>query len=199
MCCFRNVKPLFLAPLFLLCALGFAQTPPEANPKPEEPPILGEDEFVFRANQRGDQWIKIDLAVDLPVKPDMTHLKPGGMGALGYQRFLNPYFAVGGDIGFAYNVTIGENIFTMLPLMVKGTVQPVFRKFEFPITAGVGVAFEKYLDKTYAGLALRGEAGVFWRIITDWSFGLHYGIYILPQEDYLGIIQDVGLSGRYHF
>jgi hypothetical protein len=192
-------RVLFLA-VFFSCAFVFAQESPGAEESPKEGGV-----FLFRTNQKGDQWIKIDLMVDIPLAPDVNHLKVGGMGALGYHRFLNPFLAIGGDIGFAYNVTVGSNIFTFIPLMFKVTCQPVHGKFEFPISLGAGVAFENYIDRTYFGVILKPEAAAYWRVLTEWSFGLRLGLYIMPQwysnsnYNYTGLLLDAGISGRYHF
>jgi hypothetical protein len=195
----------------LLCAFFasavFAQELPQDEQPPEEPrpPIENNDGFVYSSNQRGDQFIKINLMVDLPIKPDIEHLQVGGAGTISYMRFLNPWFLLGGDLSFGYNVTVGSNVFTFVPILFKGSYQFTYKKFEFPLTLGLGVAFENYLTRTYFGLAVKPEIGAYWRIVPEWSFGIHYGVYFLPQwysnpaNNYLGIIQDLGLSGRYHF
>jgi hypothetical protein len=112
---------------------------------------------------------------------------------------------LGGDLSFGYNVTIGSNVFTFVPILFKASYQPVFKKFEFPLSLGVGVSFENYLTRTYFGPVFKPEIGAYWRIVPEWSFGIHYGMYFMPQwysdskYTYLGIIQDLGISGRFHF
>ena len=190
-----------------LCVFAVAAVFAQENGEDEAPrsPIENNDDFVYRANQRGDQFIKINLMVDLPIKPDIEHLLVGGAGTISYMRFLNPWVALGGDLSFGYNGTIGNNVFTFVPILFKGSYQFTYKKFEFPLTLGLGVAFENYLTRTYFGLAIKPEVGAYWRIVPEWSFGIHYGMYFLPQwynnsaNNYLGIIQDLGLSGRYHF
>jgi hypothetical protein len=201
--------------LFCTCCL-FAQNTlkplqaeenPPAETIPETPVIPNENQsdFVYRANQKGDQYIKINLMVDLPIKPDMQHLIVGGAGTIGYTRFLNPFFSLGGDLSFGYNVTIGSNVFTFVPILFKATYQPAYRKFEFPVSLGVGFAFENYISRTYFGLIIKPEVAAYYRIVPEWSFGIHFGMFFMPQwysnkeYNYLGIISDLGISGRYHF
>jgi hypothetical protein len=181
--------------------------PPELTPNPGESniPLEIQNNYTSYANQRGDQFIKITLMVDLPLAPDMEHLLPGGTGIIGYTRFLDSSFALGGDVSFGYNVTLGSNIFTFVPILFKAMYQPAFRKFEFPISFGIGAAFENYLNRTYFGPVIKPEIAAYYRIVPEWSFGIHYGIYIMPQwfsdpsHNYTGVIQDLGISGRYHF
>jgi hypothetical protein len=169
------------------------------------PQIQANDEYVYRANQKGDQFIRISLMVDLPVKPPIDKLLVGGEGVLGYMYFLNSSLALGGYIGFAFNSTIGESMFTMVPIMFKFMYQPTFGKFEFPIMLGIGGVFENYLNRTYFGLGIKPEIAALYRINDSWSLGVNAGIFILPQTysdtkyDYVGIIPDVGLITRFHF
>jgi hypothetical protein len=206
-------KRFFCAVAFALCVpllfsqIAFGQAAPDTlqNRPVEEPPVSDAPDFVYRANQRGDQFLKINLMVDIPIRPDIKHLQVGGTGTLSYMRFLNSNLMLGGELGFGYNVTVGSNVFTFVPMLFKASYQFTFKKFEFPVSLGVGMAFENYLTRTYFGPAFKPEIGAYWRVVPEWSFGIHYGMYFLPQfysdtkYNYLGIIQDLGISGRYHF
>ncbi len=156
-------------------------------------------------NEVGDQYIKIGLMVTKPLNFDGTLLL-GGAGELGYHRFITPNLLWGIDVSFGYNPTIGENIFTYVPLTFGMTYQPTIKKIEIPLTASVGLAMENYLSKTYfPGLALKGGAGVFYRATPSWSFGVEGQFMFLPQwysnpdyNDY-GLFGSVELAARYHF
>ncbi|MDR3283776.1 MAG: hypothetical protein LBS97_01190 [Treponema sp.] len=169
------------------------------------PKIETDPEYVFRANQRGDQFLRISLLVDLPALPAMNKLFVGGEILGGYMRFLSSSIAIGGDISFGFNGTVGSNSLILVPMVFKFMYQPVAGKFEFPFILGVGGIFETYLDRTYFGPVFKPEAGVFFRITADWSIGLTGGCLIMPQwykdtsYNYTGIIPDVGLAARYHF
>ncbi|MDE6736967.1 MAG: hypothetical protein K2J50_05645, partial [Treponemataceae bacterium] len=133
--------------------------------------------IMMRLNQAGDQYINIALMVTFPLNfgGDFPlyrkgQLSIGGSGMLGYHRFLTSMIAVGADISFGYHPTLGSNIFTYVPLVVNATVQPTLYKFEFPITVGIGMAMENYINRTYfPGLVLKANAGVFFRATPSWS------------------------------
>jgi hypothetical protein len=197
----------FSAPVFSQEDDGQTQEDEQTQDEPgqdERPQIQADDDFVYKANQKGDQFMRISLMVDLPIKPSIDKLFVGGVGQIGYMYFLNSYLAVGADLGFGFNTTIGENMYTIVPLMAKFMFQPVYGKFEFPIMLSIGGVFENYLEKTYFGLGIKPEVAVFYRINASWSAGITGGFYFLPQTyndskyHYLGIIADVGLTARFH-
>ncbi len=214
--------------LALFCALfvisGFAFADEEVDVDinedidQEQPSTDDEEKDVtiktsFNLNEPGDQYIKIGLMVTFPLNfgGDFPlyregKLTTGGAGMLGYHRFLTSWWALGADVYFGYHPTIGENIFTYIPLVISTTFQPTFKSFEFPVTLGVGAAMENYLSRTYfPGLILRGSAGVFFRATPSWSFGLEGDYMYMPQwyedsqyNDY-GLFGSAILSVRYHF
>ena len=196
---------------FLLCSAAlFAQDGSDDDGEAGD-----RHDVSFNLNQRGDQYINIGLMVtmpmnfggDFPLYREGT-LNTGGMGMLGYLRFFTSWFAVGADICFGYNPTIGNNIFTYVPLMLNVTFQPWFKRLEFPITLGAGAAMESYLDRTYfPGFAVKCSAGAYYRATPSWSFGAAYDFMYLPQwyddedskyNDY-GIFSSFMLGARYHF
>ena len=174
-----------------------------------------DDRFAveYRMNEPGDQFINIGLMVTFPLnfggdfpRYREGQLSTGGAGTIGYHRFLTSWFAVGLDVSFGYNPTIGENMFTYVPFVFCFTVQPTIKKFEFPITMGIGAAVESYLNRTYfPGLTLKPEAGIFYRVTPSWSFGIKGNFMYLPQwyedsenNDH-GNFSSVVISARYHF
>ncbi len=180
-------------------------TDSDTGSSPEAAVSEDEEIFVYKMNQKGSQFIKIGLMVNIPFRPSVKQLFVGGSGTLGYMRFINSWLAVGGDASFAYMTTIGDNIFTYIPLMAKVMFQPTVYKFEFPLTLGIGGAFENYNNDTYFGLVIKPEVGAFYRHSPSWSFGIGAGLYIMPQwskeshTNYTGLIMDVSLTARYHF
>lgn len=188
-----------------------AENPPEQEVVPEdntdteasqEPSDFQED-FVYKMNQKGDQFINISLRLNVPLKPAPTQLYVGGAGTIGYTRFINSVFALGGDISFAYSTTVGKNVFTYVPILFKVMYQPTVHQFEFPLTLGLGFAFENYNTDTYFGFVAKPEVGAFYRFSPSWSFGLSTGITLMPQvakqDFYMGVIFDTALTVRYHF
>jgi len=160
----------------------------------------------YKTNDTGDQYIKIAIMGVQPQNFDQQ-LKTGGAAELGYHRFISSLFALGFDIQFGYNPTIGSNMFTFVPMTLTGTFQPYIGRFEFPFTFGVGAALESYLSRNYfPGLVLKGQAGAFFRATESWSFGIESEYMYMPQwyrdhpeyNDY-GLFLTVGLVARYHF
>lgn len=201
-----------------LCAVFFSAA---ALTFTQEAPAPGDDEndnditynIDYSMNQPGDQYINIALMVTFPMNFGGSfplyrqgQLNTGGAGMLGYHRFVTSWLAWGIDINFGYNPTIGSNIFTYVPIMFNLTFQPWYKKLEFPITLGVGAAMESYLSRTYfPGLALKGDAGIFYRATPSWSFGIVYDYMYLPQwyedsqyNDY-GLFSSIQFAARYHF
>ena len=190
--------------VFLFSTAVFSQEQDEDN-----------DRFAveYRMNEPGDQFINIGLMVTFPLNfgGDFPlyregQLSTGGAGTIGYHRFLTSWFAVGLDVSFGYNPTIGENMFTYVPFVFCFTVQPTIKKFEFPITMGIGASVESYLNRTYfPGLTLKPEAGIFYRVTPSWSFGIKGNFMYLPQwyedsenNDH-GNFSSVVIAARYHF
>lgn len=164
-------------------------------------------------NEVGDQFINIALAATFPLNfggkfplYKDANLAIGGSGTLGFHKFLTTWFAVGFDVSFGYHPTIQKNMFTYIPIMLCATVQPTWKKFEFPLTLGVGAAVETYISNTYfPGLVLKPQFGVYYRATPSWSFGMKGEFMYMPQfykdsqyNDY-GIFASALISARYHF
>ena len=183
----------------------FAQTEETVTEPNTEQITTEEEDFIYKMNQKGDHLIKISLMVNLPFKPTMSQLHVGGAGSLGYMRFINSNIALGGDVSFSYATTVGNNIFTFVPIIFKAMYQFTLQKFEFPILLGIGGSFENYNDFTYFGLIIKPEVGVYYRYSPAWSFGATTGLNIMPQwsqqseTNYTGFIMDFALTARYHF
>ncbi len=192
------MKHIFMIFVLLFFVFPYSLVAQEA----EEPEV--EKEIVYEMNQSGDQYIALKLNLDIPYRP-FKNLKLGGSGSLGYHHFLTNELTLGGNVSFAYTTTIGENVFYFVPIMFTTTYQFEIGKWEIPVLLEIGGAFQNYLDRMYFGLAIRPEVAGYYRFNPDWSFGIHTGLYVLPQwyknteYNYTGLIHDVGLSVRYHF
>ncbi len=160
-------------------------------------------DFVYKPNQQGDQFVRLNLALEMPFRP--TQLKYGGTGTLSYGIFLTESFNLSAKASFAYTTTLGSNIFYFIPITVCAQYQMLIRNFEIPLSFEIGGAIESYIDRLFFGLVLKPEAGLFYRVSPDWSIGIYGGLYVLPQwysdskYNYTGVISDIGLSVRYHF
>ncbi len=211
----KRIAALICACLFF-SSLTFAQSTPSTDsdidqekPESKKAPAVK----TFKLNEPGDQYIKLGLMMTMPLNFGGSFplyrdgkISTGGAGEIGYHRFITSWFAVGADVSFGYNPTIGENIFTYIPLIINFTVQPTIRRFEFPLTIGVGAAVENYLSKTYfPGFVFKPQLGAFYRVTPSWSFGLEGEYMYMPQwysdsskNDY-GCFASIAISARYHF
>jgi len=104
--------------------------------------------------------------------------------------------------------SLGGNIFNCVPILGTVTYTPHFKNFEFPVTLGVGMAWEMYNGKVYwPGLAVKPEFGVNYRITTGWSVGGEISYLWLPQFNKLWSGKDnfyaqfvtASISARYYF
>jgi len=177
------------------------------------------DGYISDLYSRGDQTFTISLGVMFPTvflnngkKIEHNFSPPvGGTGSLAYSYFLNSNFFLGGEIGVKFNGTVAKNTVYLVPIGVRAGWQFVVRRFEFPLTAAIGIAPQRYLSYGYFGMFAKAAVGAFFRYNPDWSFGLNVDWSWYPQwqpkEDgktvpeknvdanFLGLT----LSARYHF
>lgn len=171
----------------------------------EEENIVRDDDYAM--NGKGDQFLKIGIMGNFPLNFG-DQLYVGGAAQIGYYRFLNGWFGLGGELEAGYNPTLGSNVLTFLPITFGCLFQPSVWRFEFPIITSVGFAFETCANKKYfPGFAAKCDAGAFFRITEGWSVGLNGQFLYLPEwytdtenadSDY-GMFMQAGISARYHF
>lgn len=176
-----------------------SEVPAEA---PKEPEIQTDEDYVFKMNQPGDWFIKVSVNGGFPIQPNTMNF---GLDLnLGFYYFFADFFALGGNIAFAYNPTVGEKVFYCIPFMAEAVFQYTLGKFEIPLFVGFGGAIERHNSNFYFGMIIKPEIGFFYRINPDWSIGATCGASIMPQwyknpeYNYTGYILDTGISVRYH-
>ncbi len=175
---------------------------PAESKEPKEPEIETEEDYVFKMNQPGDWFIKVSVNGGFPIQPNT--MKFGLDLNLGFCYFFTDFFALGGDVAFAYNPTVGEKVFYCIPFMTQAVFQYTIGKFEIPLFLGFGGAIERHNSNFYFGMIIKPEIGLFYRINPDWSIGATAGASIMPQwyknpeYNYTGYILDAGVSVRYH-
>jgi hypothetical protein len=195
-----------ILPLALILCLCAASVFAEKSDSDTNNDIQKDPNPEYKTNDAGDQYIKIAI-MGVEGLNFGDKLETGGAAELGYHRFISSLFALGFDVQFGYNPTIGSNMFTYVPMTLTATFQPYIGKFEFPLTFGVGAALESYLSRNYfPGLVLKGEAGAFFRVAESWSFGIESEYMYMPQYYYkhpeyndYGLFITAGLVARYHF
>ena len=191
----------------LIAILILALTAVYAQDK-KSPEIEATDEYVFKINQAGDYFLKLNIAAGVPIFPNQ--LKFGMDLNFGAYYFFTSWFGLGGNISFNYNPTIGQKVFYYIPIMAEIFFQLEIWHFEVPIFFGIGGAFEHHSSNFYFGLVMKPEIGLFYRINPEWSVGASFATSIIPQwythtnsqgeHNYnsIGYILNPGISARYH-
>lgn len=113
----------------------------------------------------------------------VTGFEPvGGFGSLTYQMFLNPYVAIGGEIGYAFNYNVDETLLTNVPMQFKLTYIPLQGRFEIPISLGLGFSYMSVSDGgAYLPFFASFETGIDWYFTDNWGVGVKSGIWVIPE------------------
>jgi hypothetical protein len=175
-------------------------------------PAQPETSYDYEPIRKGDQLITGGLGITIPLfnmTPDglnkETNINTGGTGNIGYSRFITSNIALGGEITFAFNTTLGENLLFYLPLTFRATYALVFDRIHVPLSLGVGGAIQTYNDINYFGLIVKPEIGAFYQYSPEWSFGGTVDWNIMPEwyknsaDDRTANMLAVGFGFRYHF
>lgn len=159
----------------------------------------------YKTNDSGDQFLKMTAGAFFPLNFGNT-LETGINATIGYYRFINSWFAIGGEITPTSNVSIGKKMLVTLPITFGAIAQPVIGKFEFPVSIGAGVAITTWQNQTYfPALAVKASAGAFFRLTEAWSFGLNSCFTWIPQwyedpsKNTDGLFISADLAARFHF
>ena len=175
-----------------------------------------DDGYVYESNGKGDQFLKFDFAGIFPLGFKGTDSKTGAVtkqlqnGAsfdLGYYRFLNKWFALGGEVTFTSNWSIGEKLLVTIPITSGVLFQPFAGNFEFPIYLNLGIGYESWANtKYFPSLAAKGSTGVYYRITEAWSAGASASFLWIPQwfkdnpeYNYNAKFIIASIGGRFHF
>ncbi|HNQ96713.1 MAG TPA: hypothetical protein PKH81_01350 [Treponemataceae bacterium] len=177
-----------------------------------ESPKQPESRYEYEPIRSGDQYIRLGLGVNFPlfftgpggVETD-TKLDMGGAGFIGFSRFITSHLSLGGELGFAFNATLGENMLVYVPLTFKITYELVYDRLHFPLSLSPGLGLQSYKSRNYFGLLLRPEVACFFQYSPEWSFGVSSAWDILPQwydtssDNRVGHFVNVVVGLRYHF
>lgn len=194
--------------IFVLALAGLIPAMAQESDTPAKP----DSTFVYEPIRKGDQFIRMGLGLGVPlfnmssngVEPS-TNIQLGGTGIIGYSRFLNSKIALGGEIAFSFNPTLGDNLFFYLPITFKATYAFVYKRIHIPVSLAVGCAFQTYNTTNFFGPIIKPEIGAYYQFSPDWSYGATAAWNIIPQfykngdGNRTGNILDVALGVRYHF
>lgn len=170
---------------------------------------------------RGDRIFAITLGTLFPLFfSDSNYdklpnkLSPvGGTGSLSFFYFVTPHVFVGAEVQGSFSQTIGENFLFLVPINARAGYQFILKRFEFPLSFGVGGVTHNYRGRDLYGFFAKGEAAAFFRFNSDWSFGLNGAFWWCPEwgtqnpdtkvktpeSDAYGHFFELTVSARYHF
>lgn len=125
-----------------------------------------------------------------------TGLKMGGYGSISYQLFNSSKTAIGGEIGYNFNFSAEEKIFTAVPFFAKYSYFPLQGTFDLPLSVGLGAAYIKYDKGSLLTLYTNLEVGAIWFPGKNWGFGISTGLWLIPELNYEEILKkDNALAG----
>lgn len=110
--------------------------------------------------------------------------KVGGYGAISYQVFNSQNSAIGGEIGYDFNFSASNMLFTAVPFYAKYSLFPVQGQVDLPISFGLGGAYIKYNDASLMTLFGNVQVGLTWYPGDNWGFGLTTGLWLIPEFNY---------------
>jgi hypothetical protein len=173
---------------------------------------LGEKYSLYT---RGDKILSVNVGALFPLfwadnnykfVPGMkTQLGIGGVLAFSFSYFLTPSLFVGGSLKGSFSQTIGENSFFLVPMVARMGYQFIWKRFEFPVSFGLGGAAHSELSVSLYGMFMELEGAAYFRFNPDWSFGLSTALWWTPEwsntpeKDMYGHFIQLTASARYHF
>jgi len=125
-----------------------------------------------------------------------TGMDLGGYGSISYQVFNTQTTALGGELGYGFNFSVADELFTAVPFFAKYTYVPLQGEWELPISFGLGGAYIKYNDAALMTLYSNVQIGVTWFPGDNWGFGLNTGFWVIPEFNYIeDLQQDNAIAG----
>lgn len=199
-----------------LCALSPLLPAYSSEGVREVPPSQSPQVVVaYEPIRPGDQLLKIGIVAgyQLYIAGNGGGSGGGGEGKLlggggfhlGYEYFFTKNFSLGGQVSFECYYTTGSNYYFSVPITVNPTYTFAVGRWRIPLSLGVGLNIQSYLEKKAPGLIAEASAGLYYQYTPDWSIG---GIVAYTQlGDIASSLQNcraVGLATidfgvRYHF
>ncbi len=110
-----------------------------------------------------------------------TNLTMGGYGALDYELFVNPYLAMGGELGYQFNFAADGNILSCVPILYRLTYMPIQGTIETPISLGLGFNYMSYNGNSKFTLMGQLNVGARYYFTSSWGVGIQSGISWSPE------------------
>jgi hypothetical protein len=168
--------------------------------------------FMPSLYSMGDQTFSIALGIVVPAvftngNGDILarNMTIGGAGSLSYDYFLSSHISVGGELQGMFAPTLGNHMLYVIPISLRAGYQFVLGRFEIPLSLGLGIAPQKFLEFDHLSFFLKPRAAVFFRFNPDWSFGINTAWWWIPQvnakpeESVNGHFFEATIAARYHF
>jgi len=183
----------------------------------EEPPSEGNGDWDYYAPDSytfGDQTFTISLGAMFPtvffndgeyIKNHNFNPPVGGAGSLSYNYFFTPNIFLGGELSGVFMPTLGNNMYYAILLGARTGYQFYFWRLEFPVNITLGMVWHRYLNFKNYGFYIKGGGAAYFRLNSEWSFGVSSNWHWLPQwtnersKNVDGNMIDILLSARYHF
>ncbi len=183
------------------------------NEHENKSPVQKEERYNA-GTYKGDKYIRLSLGPNFPltfgnVFTADRYMSVGGSGSIGIHSYITDHISVGADALFTYNSTIGSNVLNSVPVIANITYQTNWKNFEFPLTLGLGIAWEHYANLTYwPGLVAQAQSGIHYRLAPDWSLGGDITYFFMPQfnefwktgeKNNYAQFMNVHITARYYF
>ena len=154
-------------------------------------PLFARSTYYFN----GDSVFSIRAGVDFPAfisfykDPDRgtvffddPHLKLGGFASLAYQGFISEYFALGGELGYAFNYSRSGLLLTTVPITVKLSYLPVQTgKFDLALGLNLGGAFIRYDEGKYFAPVASVTLNPTLYFNETWGIGVETGLMVTSE------------------
>lgn len=154
--------------------------------------------FAFARNTyyaKGDQVFSFRAGVDFPhsisflndstkntVLFEDTHMKLGGYASISYQGYMNERFALGGELGYAFNYSLSSLLLTVVPITAKLTFVPVQTgRFDISASLNLGGAFIRYDKGKYLAPYAQATIQPTFFISESWGIGIEAGIMAMAE------------------
>ncbi len=210
-------KNVILASILLLLAAGWSAA---QDSEPEETPFTPQN----RTNQRslGDQSFGITAGVFVPLptyllqsygtySPGFTDskLSVGGMGSLTYSFYLNDNLKLGVNLTGSFTRDINSIFAYLIPVSIKASWEfHPWSRVSIPVHLSMGMCMTSWNDYFVIDMILKPGLGVYWDYSYEWSFGMDFGYWFIPQlgtgsgnenQRSIASFLDISLTAEYHF
>lgn len=207
------MKRLFITAMLTLACIFSLTAQSENIPEqtgPQDKPIAS---YEYEPIRKGDQLITVHLGAVVPLFntggdigfTKKTNMNVGGLGTIGFSQFINNRIALGGEVSFAFNTTLGDNLYFYIPMMFTTSYETVFDRIRVPVSLGVGFAFQTYNSINYFGPLIRPKVGAYYQYSPSWSFGLAaewstiFQFYKESKNNRINNMANILVGMRYHF